>query len=218
MGLYSFCKYRLGFMPQNMSALTRLRTRFEVAADNIHPEWRELLSVVGEQSSCVYRGQPCDWVVSRSSPPVPLADTYSQWDPHFSLKHLEESVIDEKTWDWMDPRAEKDNTQCTPFERGAAIGEFTGLITRELRDIDVMQSSGPAGTYQIFQGHQGNYTRFINHCCQPNSQYERFFWLGVQRIVLVSKGISAGEEISVDYSDEYWDHLDKKCLCSENSC
>lgn len=104
---------RLGFTPQNMSALTRLRTRFEVAADTIHPEWRELLSVVGEQSSCVYRGQPCDWVMSRSSPPVRLADTCSQWDTHFWFKHLEESVIDEKTWDRMDPRAEKGNTQCT---------------------------------------------------------------------------------------------------------
>jgi SET domain-containing protein len=43
-------------------------------------------------------------------------------------------------------------------------------------------------------------------------------WLGVQRIVLVSKGISAGEEITVDYSNDYWNHLNKDCLCGESGC
>jgi SET domain-containing protein len=81
-----------------------------------------------------------------------------------------------------------------------------------------MQTSGPAGQYQIWQGRQGNYTRFVNHSCQPNSQYENFSWLGVQRIVLVSKGISMGAEITVDYSNDYWDHLDKECLCGESRC
>lgn len=58
--------------------------------------------------------------------------------------------------------------------------------------------------YQIWQGKSGNYTRFVNHSCAPNSQFERFVWLGKQRIVLVSKGVEAGEEITVDYSDTYW--------------
>ncbi|KIW59388.1 hypothetical protein PV05_03841 [Exophiala xenobiotica] len=276
MGLYRFCKYKLGFSPTNMTALKRLRTRFEVAADTIHPEWRQLLSVIGEPTTRVYKGHPCDWVVSRNGPPVPLADTYSQWTSDFSFEHLQECVIDEQAWGPMDPRAENNhNTHqtlprrllcercgspqsndpginechcfpgmfgsgprkpypvqvfrtengrnngllaCCPFERGVAVGEFVGLVTRGLRDIDVMQSFGPAGIYQIWQGRQGNYTRFINHSCQPNSQYERFMWLGVQRIVLVSKGISAGEEITVDYSNEYWNHLNKDCLCGESGC
>jgi len=59
-------------------------------------------------------------------------------------------------------------------------------------------------TYQIWQGREGNHTRFINHSCHPNSEYERFVWLGTQRIVLVSKGVRAEEEITVDYSDVYW--------------
>lgn len=29
-------------------------------------------------------------------------------------------------------------------------------------------------TYQIFQGQMGNFTRFINHSCKPNSQFQRF--------------------------------------------
>ena len=73
-------------------------------------------------------------------------------------------------------------------------------------------------TYQIWQGRQGNHTRFVNHSCYPNSQYEQFFWRGVQRIVLVSRGIEAGSEIAVDYSDNYWADLDKRCLCRESCC
>jgi len=70
--------------------------------------------------------------------------------------------------------------------------------------MDVMVGQTDRASYQIWQGRQGNHTRFVNHSCQPNSQYERFVWLGTQRIVLVSKGIEAGEEITVDYSDTYW--------------
>jgi len=64
----------------------------------------------------------------------------------------------------------------------------------------------------------GNYTRFVNHSCAPNSQFQKFYWMGSERIVLVSKGIEAGEEIMVDYSHEYWEGLDKQCLCRELCC
>lgn len=93
---------------------------------------------------------------------------------------------------------------CCAFERGAAIGEFVGELTSGLEKKDVMCGQTDRATYQIWQGKKGNYTRFVNHSCQPNSQFEKFVWLGTQRIVLVSKGIEAGTEISVDYSDTYW--------------
>ncbi len=93
-----------------------------------------------------------------------------------------------------------------------------GLVTRGLQDLDVMQGDTDERSYQIWQGRQGNHTRFVNHSCNPNSQFERFTWLGTQRIVLVSKGIEAGHEITVDYSERYWTNLDKVCLCGENCC
>lgn len=93
---------------------------------------------------------------------------------------------------------------CCAFERGAAVGEFVGQITSGLANVDCMIGQTEKASYQIWQGKQGNHTRFINHSCQPNSQFERFVWLGTQRIVLVSKGIEAGEEVTVDYSDTYW--------------
>lgn len=121
-----------------------------------------------------------------------------------------------------------------PFERGVAVGEFVGLVTRGLADVDVMEggsvssgagdgpggigSGGGASRWQIWQGREGNFTRFVNHSCRANAQYQRFSWLGTQRIILVSKGIAAGEEVTVDYSDKYWKGLDKKCLCGQSCC
>jgi len=107
---------------------------------------------------------------------------------------------------------------CCALERGAAVGEFVGQVTSGLQNKDVMFGQTERAMYQIWQGRQGNHTRFVNHSCQPNSQFERFVWLGIQRIVLVSKGIEAGEEITVDYSDTYWKNLDKECLCGSHKC
>ncbi|KAF4313328.1 hypothetical protein GTA08_BOTSDO01247 [Botryosphaeria dothidea] len=223
MGIYRFCKYRISFDKEAMQRLACLRSRFEVAADTLQPQWRQLLSFIGESSERMYHGHAHDWVVEDQSRPIPLSITYLQWDPNFSYEHIDSSIVDVRTWGFSDPReVSSDKPQqsfiCTPFERGTAIGEFVGLVTRGLRDMDVMQGETNGKTYQIWQGRQGNYTRFVNHSCNPNSQFEKFTWLGVQRIILVSKGIEAGQEITVDYSGRYWTNLDKECLCGESCC
>ena len=107
---------------------------------------------------------------------------------------------------------------CAAFDKGWAVGEFIGLITSGLEGKDVMIGQTDHATYQIWQGRQGNHTRFVNHSCQPNSHFERFIWLGKQRIVLVSKGIEAGEEVTVDYGNTYWQNLDKECKCGQPGC
>lgn len=108
---------------------------------------------------------------------------------------------------------------CCAFDAGKAVGEFLGLITKGLADVDVMQSqAGDNEPYQIWQGRCGNFTRFINHSCASNCAFQTFSWMGVQRIVVVSKGVAAGEELTVDYSNHYWDNLDKICLCGEPCC
>ncbi|KAF2090875.1 SET domain-containing protein, partial [Saccharata proteae CBS 121410] len=273
MGIYRFCKYRVSFDQEAMKRLRSLRHRFEVAADTIHPHWRDLLAFIGEPTERKYTGHQHDWVVSDNGEAIPLARTYLQWDPHFSFEHIDSSVIDQEAWSLSDPRdltwdmvplpqvhrcAECGEVQsddpkenccrcfpnlyggprgpcpvqvfqtangrnngliaCCPFERGAAIGEFVGLVTTGLKDMDVMQGETNGTKYQIWQGRMGNYTRFVNHSCYPNSQFEKFVWRGMQRIVLVSRGIEAGGEITVDYSGRYWSNLDKVCLCGEGCC
>lgn len=278
MGIYRFCKYRIGFDRDSMQRLRNLRPALEVAADTLHPNWRKLLVAVGEAARAVYPGHPHDYVVYLDgAAPVPLPRTYLQWDPHFAYQHMDESVIDERAWAggddprWTPPNNQNDpaapclcdncgkeqaddpkHNSCAcfptlfgtaqalpapvlvfrtangrnngllalcPFERGALVGEFIGLVTKGLSDVDVMESTSASGTnYQIWQGRQGNFTRFVNHSCKANAQYQRFSWLGTQHVLLVSKGIEAGEEITVDYSDKYWKGLDKKCLCGHSCC
>lgn len=107
---------------------------------------------------------------------------------------------------------------CGAFEKGWAVGEFVGELTTGIRGLDVMIDRTERASYQIWQGRKGNHTRFINHSCEPNTHYERFVWLGKQRSVLVSDGIAAGDEITVDYGNTYWDDLDKECLCGRPTC
>ncbi|KAG9231670.1 hypothetical protein BJ875DRAFT_110849 [Amylocarpus encephaloides] len=267
-GIYRFCKYRVGFGENLATRLERLQPSLEVAADTIHPEWRRLLSIIGQESQILYPGHPHDWVVCDVGKPIPLRSTYTQWFPDFQFTHLDDSVLDQVEWGTDDPRCmsstratlcntcghfQSNNFSCnecrcfpelygacktpipiqvfrTPlgknngliarceFPRGSAIGEFIGLITKGMDGTDVMQSGDNEKRYQIYQGKLGNYTRFINHSCAPNSQFQKFCWLGSERIILVSRGVEAGAEITVDYSNEYWEGLDKECLCGESCC
>ncbi|KAK1063814.1 hypothetical protein LTR12_014152 [Friedmanniomyces endolithicus] len=273
MGLYRFCKYRSSFTAGTFDTLKARKHRFEVAADTLHPRWRQLLGIIGGPTERQYTGHPHDWVVAGpGDEALPLPKTYHQWDKDFSYTHLDEANIDADFWGASDPRTvsqpssdgvytcdtcgehQSDDPRanhcscfsnlygsvkagpapvqvfrtpngknngliaCCAFESRAAIGEFVGQITSGLANLDVMVGQTDSTTYQIWQGRQGNHTRFINHSCHPNSEYERFVWLGTQRIVLVSKGVRAEEEITVDYSDVYWQDLDKVCLCGNAEC
>lgn len=267
-GIYSTCKYRIGFEDGLLQRLSKLRTSIEVAADTLHPAWRRLLAAVGQKTERRYTGHPHSWVVSSDKAALPLASTYQQWDPEFSFEHLEECVMD-NCWRGRDPRRvytgdiytcsecgqrqsedlQTEKCVCFPslvassghvpapvqvgrcprgknnglfarcgFERGTAVGEFVGLVTKGIEGKDVMMCGHGDDQYQIYQRRVGNYTRFINHSCAPNAQFTKFVWRGVERIMVVSKGIEPGMEITVDYSPSYWTNLEKVCLCGELCC
>jgi len=260
-GLYRFCKYRLSFCSETFRRLADLRPAFEVAADTLHPCWRQVLGFLGLSSTRKYTGHLHDWVLTgRGNEAVSLASTYRKWDAHFSYRHIHESIIDEEAWGDHDPRTMNPSTspeeahtcqncrqhqadeslenKCAcfpnlygtsrpklppvqiaqtssgknnglfarlPIERGSAVGEFVGRITTGVSGMDVMFGKTDQASYQIWQGKEGNFTRFVNHSCKPNAQFEHFNWRGTQRILLVSEGIAAGEEVTVDYSDTYWE-------------
>jgi len=252
MGLYRFCKYRLGFTAESFRCLQRLQTRFEVAADTIHCRWREVLSIIGAASPPRYVGHPHDFVILETgAAAIPLEQTYLQWQEDFAYTQLDASIVDVDAWGYVDPRRVADETdyykcsvcgelqsdvvsenQCScfpnlyggsndfhpvqvmrtkngknnglfaclvrlsfqllsticcklpannlilsaqPFERGTAIGEFVGCITRGLVDVDVMEGETPLhGRYQIYQGREGNYSRFINHSCTCHPSIHSF--------------------------------------------
>lgn len=84
--------------------LNGLRTRFEVAADTLHPRWRQLLSIIGEPTRPRFTGHPHDWVIADDEEPIPLRKTYQQWDPDFSYEHIGECIVDKRLWSNGDPR------------------------------------------------------------------------------------------------------------------
>ncbi|KAI2991445.1 hypothetical protein CBS147344_1588 [Aspergillus niger] len=269
-GIYRFCKYRTEFGEGLFTRLRHLQSSFEVAADTLHPGWRDLLQVIRQNTSCVYHGHPHEWVNMSEGAAVPLASTYEHLDLPQGLQYqfIEECVLDRTHFGTHDPRRvpeldpdlclvckerqsdeiQKNQCLCFPalfggvrhpvpvqvfrtstgknngiiarcnFDRGTVIGEFTGLITNGIEGVDVMLGGSRGRAYQIYQGQMGNFTRFINHSCRPNSQFQRFYWRGMERIIVVSRGILAGSEITVDYSDNYWRQLSKKCLCGESCC
>lgn len=267
-GIYSTCQYRIGFDDGLLLRLRRIQASLEVAADTLHPTWRQLLTPVGGSTQRRYTGHPHDWVVDGEKNVIPLSSTYQQWDPDFTFQHLDYCVLD-YCWHGRDPRhvctgdtfkcfdchrRKSNNPQfnqcvyfptlsasksCIPipvqvarcprgknndlftrcaFERGTAIGEFVGLVTKGIEGVDVMMGGNGDIQYQIYQGRLGNYTRFINHSCAPNAQFTTFVFCGIERIMVVSKGIDAGSEITVDYSSSYWNKLDKVCLCGASCC
>lgn len=103
-GIYRFCKYRTGFSKNLFSTLGRLQSSFEVAADTIHPSWRQLLQIIGIESSRQYVGHPHDWVVCDTASPETLASTYNRWFPDFHFTHVEQSTLDKRAWSSGDPR------------------------------------------------------------------------------------------------------------------
>ncbi|KAL3452086.1 hypothetical protein BJX65DRAFT_320813 [Aspergillus insuetus] len=269
-GVYRFCKYRTEFGEILFSRLRQIRSSLEVAADTLHPEWRDLLRVIQQETPQVYHGHPHEWVTvaTAEEPALPLASTYDhlKLPDGFEYRFIEECILD--TVFTEDPRRVPDldpdicpvcsarqsdiieQNQCTCFpalfggvrtpppvqifrtpngknngviarcaiDRGTALAEFTGLITSSIIGLDVMIGGSRDHTYQIYQGTMGNFTRFINHSCRPNTQFQRFYWRGLERIIVVSKGVPAGAEITADYSDRYWKELEKRCLCGEACC
>ncbi|CBF89950.1 hypothetical protein AN0219.2 [Aspergillus nidulans FGSC A4] len=269
-GVYRFCKYRNEFGEGLFSRLRHIRSSLEVAADTLHPGWRDLLKVIQQETLPAYRGHPHEWVIMPDGPALPLRDTYRHLNLPTGLqyKFIDECVLDKDVFGDMDPRKvpeldedtcpichekqsdeiKENQCMCFPalfggirapvpvqifrttsgknngvvarcsFDRGTAIGEFTGFITSGITGVDVMIGGSKARPYQIFQGGMGNFTRFINHSCRPNSQFQRFYWRGKERIIVVSRGVPAGAEITVDYSEGYWRELEKSCLCGEACC
>ncbi|KAK2800028.1 hypothetical protein FQN50_008267 [Emmonsiellopsis sp. PD_5] len=103
-GVYRFCKYRTGFDESFISRLRQLKSSFEVAADTLHPEWCQLLQVIGQGSPPVYVGHPNEWVITNGEMAMPLAATYPHIPGDFVYQFVEECVLDQDTFGAHDPR------------------------------------------------------------------------------------------------------------------
>ncbi|KAL4773305.1 hypothetical protein BDW60DRAFT_216073 [Aspergillus nidulans var. acristatus] len=226
-GVYCFCKYYTGFNKGLLQRLRQLRHSFEIAANTHRPEWRDLLDAVGQKSPREYHGHPHEWVTINGRPACPLRSTYAFLGKELVFQFVDNCVIDHATFCLLflnlfgcvrlPPHVQilrtgnaknKGVVARLDFEREAAVGEFIGVVTAGIDGVYVMVGEASGQSYQIFQGQMGNFTRFINHSCHPNAQFQQFCWMDMELILV----------IAVDYSDEYWKDLDKQYLCGEASC
>ena len=105
-GVYRFCKYRTGFGEGFSTRLRHIRSSLEVAADTLHPDWRDLLQVIGQQETRQYHGHPHEWVTVTGRPAVPLISTYEhlQLPNGFHYRFIDECVLDTAAFGTEDPR------------------------------------------------------------------------------------------------------------------
>ncbi|CAI4230867.1 unnamed protein product [Auanema sp. JU1783] len=113
---------------------------------------------------------------------------------------------------------------------GAFLGEYTGELLHDAeanRRIDsyLFETTVGENTYTVDARLFGNFTRFINHSCEPNSKVCMVVWDWhndqLNHIcVFASRTIARGEEITISYGDHWWRTkiYEHSCLCKEKLC
>jgi ATP-dependent RNA helicase DDX49/DBP8 len=171
-GIYRFCKYRVGFGKAFSTKLGRLQSSLEVAADTVHPEWRKLLQIIGQESPTIYHGHPHDWVVSENAKPVPLASTYRQWYPDFQFRQLQESELDEAVWGIEDPR----RVSGTVFCGECGYLQSAIVATNECRCFPEIYGGCKAPSpIQVFRAATGKNNGLVARCVRllPKTHFAR---------------------------------------------
>lgn len=105
---------------------------------------------------------------------------------------------------------------CEDIPKGACIVEYTGKPVPDMTKVrDTGKYLFDVGKGKTIDGNiKSNRARFINHSCAPNCEANgpsgRVFILALRRI-------KAGEELTYDYGEDYFDkHIKPKgCLCAK---
>ena len=117
-----------------------------------------------------------------------------------------------------------------PIRAGALLQEYVGIlipINADVKDQDPVYGMAfnprPEEGYDksiatISSKRYGNWTRFINHSCAANTLF-RTMAIGrrMRIVVLARRDIRFGEELTIDYGDQYWTE-DRLCKCGEPEC
>uniref|UniRef100_A0A1I7X9A7 SET domain-containing protein n=1 Tax=Heterorhabditis bacteriophora TaxID=37862 RepID=A0A1I7X9A7_HETBA len=97
---------------------------------------------------------------------------------------------------------------------GAFIGEYTGELLNEFEanersDSYLFETAVGENNYTIDARLYGNFTRFINHSCEPNAKVGLVVWDSqVEQLshicIFATRNISKGEEITISYGENWW--------------
>lgn len=103
-----------------------------------------------------------------------------------------------------------------PYESGEKIDHLSGLLA-ELNDDDEEELNKGRDFSIINSSRRGanclmlGPARFVNHNCKANA---RFVSSGMNMLIYAKRMIHVGEEITVEYSKDYFGVNNKECLCS----
>ncbi|XP_035232883.1 histone-lysine N-methyltransferase NSD2-like [Stegodyphus dumicola] len=113
---------------------------------------------------------------------------------------------------------------------GHFVIEYIGdLIDEEEcnRRIEEKQACGDTNFYFctldatriIDAGPKGNFSRFLNHSCDPNCETQKWSVNGDSRVgIFAKKDIPAGTELTFDYRMDFSHHKKLKCNCGAERC
>jgi hypothetical protein len=115
------------------------------------------------------------------------------------------------------------------FKRDDILAVFVGEIypCKKICDDDPDQAYAltqfpnerDPGVAEILPHFKGNWTRFINHSCQPSTCFmTRHVGDRVVTTVEAIRHISAFEELTINYGDSYWVGEDRVCQCKHWNC
>ncbi|OGG68935.1 hypothetical protein A3C20_01715 [Candidatus Kaiserbacteria bacterium RIFCSPHIGHO2_02_FULL_55_25] len=98
------------------------------------------------------------------------------------------------------------------IKKGAFVAEYTGTKV-DSKAADAMKSKylfEVDDEWTIDAEHGGSVARYINHSCEPNTEAEI---VGGRITISAIKKITKGEEITIDYGDEYYDEFIRPYGC-----
>ena len=106
---------------------------------------------------------------------------------------------------------------AAPILKGAFIAEYTGArIPTAAADSSKSRYLFELDEHWTIDGEtESNTAGFINHACMPNAEAE----IEDDKVfVYAIRDIWKGEEITIDYGDEYFDEFIKPVGCKCESC
>uniref|UniRef100_H2ZL78 Histone-lysine N-methyltransferase n=1 Tax=Ciona savignyi TaxID=51511 RepID=H2ZL78_CIOSA len=143
---------------------------------------------------------------------------------HFQKRDYPQSEVFKTTWGGWALKTK------TLIKKGEFVSEYVGeLVDGEecMRRIEHAHKNNVTNFYMltidkdriIDAGPKGNYSRFMNHCCDPNCETQKWTVNGDTRVGLFALGeIAAGEELTFNYNLDCLGNDKTPCMCGSSNC
>ena len=101
------------------------------------------------------------------------------------------------------------------------IGQYIGVVMKKVAASKTSRYvfGLDDGEWVVDSESAGNFTRFLNHSCEPNCIVEKLQHDGLPILVIFAKClIAADDELTISYDEEKFHALGFKCSCGAGNC